>query len=185
MQDDRIIELYWQRDEAAIQETELKYGRYLRKIAYNILLDRQDCEESVNDAYLGAWNSIPPQRPELLSAYLVRLTRRISIDIFRRRCRVKRRASEYALSLAELDESISAGNTTQQDVDMRLLAKAVNDYLRTLSDESRNVFISRYYFADSIRDISSGRGVSESKVKSMLYRIRMGLKHYLEQEGFL
>lgn len=184
MRDERIVELYWQRQEAAIRETEQKYGHYLAKIAYNILSDWEDCRESVNDTYLGAWNTIPPQKPVVLSSYLAKLTRRISIDIFRKRNREKRRASAYALSLAELEESLSGGNTTWQNVDLHLLAEAVCDYLRTLPRESRALFVCRYYFADSLREAAASCHMSESRAKSRLYRIRMGLKDYLEKEGF-
>ena len=184
MRDDRIVELYWQRKDSAIRETEQKYGRYLTKIAHNILSDREDCKESVNDTYLGAWNTIPPQKPEILSTYLAKLTRRIAIDILRKRNREKRKASEYTLCLAELEESLSNGNTTEQNADLHLLAESVNNYLRTLSVEARNLFLCRYYFADSLREAAACCHMSESKAKSMLYRTRTGLKIYLEKEGF-
>ena len=109
MQDEKIVELYWQRDESAIEETQGKYGRYLGKIAYNILADLEDSQESVNDTYLAAWNSMPPQKPSVLATYLGKITRRISIDIFRRRHREKRQASEYALSLSELEDCVGGG----------------------------------------------------------------------------
>ena len=105
MEDEQIVTLYWNRDETAIQETQTKYDRYLTKIACNILADMEDSRESVNDTYLAAWNSMPPQRPSVLSAYLAKLTRRISIDRFRYRTRDKRRDSQYALSLSELDQT--------------------------------------------------------------------------------
>ena len=184
MNDEMIVELYLKRNEVAIQETEKKYGNYLRTIAYNILSNIEDSKESVNDVLLNAWNSIPPQKPNILSTYLVKLTRRASIDIYRKRNREKRKASEYAISLSELEDCISEGNTTEQNVDLNLLAVEINTYLRTLSDEARNTFIGRYYFMDSIRDVASYYGMSESKVKSMLHRTRLGLKAYLEQEGF-
>lgn len=184
MEDERIIDLYWQRKEEAVLETERKFGHYLTKIAYNILADWEDSAESVNDAYLAAWNSIPPQRPVCLSAYLGQITRRISIDIYRKRKRMKRPRTEYGVSLSELEDCLSAGDTTQQHVDLHLLAKAVNDYLRTLSVEARDLFIGRYYFADSVRNAAGYCGMSESKAKSMLYRTRQGLKKHLEKEGF-
>lgn len=184
MNDEMIVELYLKRNEVAIQETEKKYGNYLRTIAYNILSNIEDSKESVNDVLLNAWNSIPPQKPNILSTYLVKLTRRASIDVYRKRNREKRKASEYAISLSELEDCISEGNTTEQNVDLNLLAVEINTYLRTLSDEARNTFIGRYYFMDSIRDVASYYGMSESKVKSMLHRTRLGLKAYLEQEGF-
>lgn len=184
MRDDRIVELYWQRKESAIRETEQKYGHYLTKIAYNILSDREDCKESINDTFLGAWNTIPPKKPEVLSTYLAKLTRRSAIDILRKRNRTKRKASEYALCLAELEESLSGSNTTEQNADLHLLAEAINDYLRSISNEARNLFLCRYYFADSLREAATCCHMSESKAKSMLYRTRTGLKVYLEKEGF-
>lgn len=184
MQDDRIVELYWKRNEAAIQHTDQKYGRYLMKLSYNILADWEDSKESVNDTYLSAWKSMPPHRPSVLLTYLCKITRQISIDVFRKRNSAKRQASEYALSLCELEDCVSAGNTTEQDVDLHLLAKAIQDYLAELPGETRDVFVGRYFFSDSIRQVAGYYGMSESKAKSMLYRTRIGLKKYLEQEGF-
>lgn len=184
MQDDRIVELYWQRSEAAIRHTDQKYGNYLMKLSYNILADWEDSKESVNDTYLRAWRSMPPHRPSVLLAYLCKIARRISIDVFRKRSSVKRQASEYALSLSELEDCASGGNTTEQEADLHLLTKAIRDYLEALPEETRDVFIGRYFFLDSIREVAGYYGMSESKVKSMLYRARIGLKKYLEQEGF-
>lgn len=183
MQDDRIVAMYWQRDEAAIRETEKKYAGYLLKIAYNILFDLEDSKESVNDTYMKAWNSMPPHRPGVLSSYLGKITRQLSIDIFRTRNRVKRQASEYAVSLSELEECISGG-TTEQEVELHLLADAINAYLGTISKEARTTFVGRYYYMDSIKEIAAYHDISESKVKSMLYRTRQGLKIYLKGEGF-
>ena len=185
MQDDRIVELYWQRSEEAIQHTDQKYGRYLMKLSYNILADWKERKESVNDTYLSAWKSMPPHRPSALLTYLCKITRQISIDVFRKRNSAKRQASEYALSLSELDDCVSVGNTTEQDVDLHLLAEAIQDYLAVLPEETRDAFIGRYFFSDSIREVAGYYGMSESKTKSMLYRTRIGLKKYLVQEGFL
>ncbi len=184
MQDDEIIALYWQRDENAIQETEQKYGRYLSKIAYNILSDIEDSKECVNDAYLKAWNTIPPHKPGALAAYLGKITRELAIDIFRTKNRKKRQASQYAISLSELEECVSETASTEQDADLHLLAEAINSYLSSLSREVRITFVGRYYYMDSIKEIAAYQGMSEPKVKSMLYRTRQGLKIYLQQEGF-
>ncbi len=185
MQDEEIVALYWQRSEEAIRHTERKYGHYLTKLSYNILADWEDSKESVNEAYLRAWNSMPPHRPNVLLTYLCKITRRVSIDVLRKRSSVKRRPSEYAQSLSELEDCVSAGNTTEEEVDLRLLAKVIQAYLETLSEELRDVFLGRYYFSDSVREVADRYGMSEAKVKSMLYRIRRGLKKHLEQEGFL
>lgn len=136
MRDDVIVDMYWKREEAAIRETELKYGRYLAKIARNILADEEDGRESDNDTYLKAWNSMPPHRPDVLSTYLGRITRQL--DIFRRRNRIKRQASEYAISFSELEDCVSGGDVTGQEVEGHLLAEAIGAYLRTLTPEARN-----------------------------------------------
>ncbi len=184
MEDSQIVSLYWERSESAIRETEEKYGRYLTKIACNILADWEDSRESVNDTYLAAWDSMPPHRPSVLSAYLAKLTRRISIDRFRYRTREKRMASEYAVSLEELGDCVSGGNTTEEIVNVRLLADAIGIYLRTQSQEARAAFLGRYYFLDPLKEVAAYLGISESKCKSLLYRTRVGLKEYLEKEGF-
>lgn len=185
MQDERIVELYFQRNEKALVETEAKYGKYLFKIAFGILADKSDSEESVNDTYLAAWGSIPPQRPTVLSTYLGKLTRRISIDIFRRKNSQKRKASQYTLSLTELEDCIKSKENLEENMENKDLAAAISAFLRTLSKESRNLFVSRYYFCDSLKDAARYVGVSESKAKSLLYRTRLALKDYLVKEGFL
>ena len=184
MQDEMIVRLYWQRDETAICETQRKYGRYLHKIAFSILNSVEDSEESVNDTYMRAWNAMPPHRPSVLAAFLSRITRQVSIDIWRSRGRDKRRASEYALSLSELEECVSGGDTTCQEAELRLLSDAINAYLRTLKEDARTCFVGRYYFMDSIKDVAAYCGMSVSGAKSLLYRTRQGLRDYLEQEGF-
>ena len=184
MEDEQIVSLYWDRDEGAIRETEVKYDRYLTKIAYNILSDLEDSRESVNDTYMAAWDSMPPHRPSVLSAYLAKLTRRISIDRFRYRNRDKRAGSEYAISLSELGECVSGGNTTEEIINVKLLADAIGIYLRLQSQEARTAFIGRYYFLDPIREVARYCGMSESKCKSLLHRTRVGLKEYLRKEGF-
>lgn len=184
MQDEEIIALYRQRDEKAIKETELKYSRYLLKIAYNILFDWEDSRECVNETYLKAWRSIPPHEPKVLSAYLGKITRQLSIDLFRTKNREKRKASEYAVSLCELEECVPDGETAELMTDTKLLAEAINSYLRTLSAQARSIFVGRYYFSDSVKEIAGYCNMSESKVKSMLYRTRQGLKKYLTKEGF-
>lgn len=184
VRDEQIVELFWRRDESAIQKTEQKYGPYLTKIAYNILSDWEDSKESVNDTYLKAWSSMPPHKPDILSAYLGKITRQVSIDILRKRSTLKRQASEYAASLDEIGDCIPAGETPERTVELELLAEAIASYLRTLSPQARNTFIGRYYFMDSIRDITEYYGMSKSKVESMLHRTRKGLKAYLEKEGY-
>lgn len=185
MEDAQIVSLYWDRDESAIRETETKYARYLTKIACNILNDVEDSRESVNDTYLAAWDSMPPHRPGILSAYLAKLTRRISIDRFRYRTRDKRMGSEYALSLEELGDCVCGGDTTQEAVNEKLLADAIGIYLRLLPENARTAFVGRYYFLDPLKEVAAYCGMSESKAKSLLYRTRVGLKEYLRKEGYL
>ena len=195
MEDSKIIELYWLRDESAIHATSQKYGAYLFKIAYNILADSQDSEESVNDTYdseesvndtyLKAWNSMPPHRPDLLAAFLGKITRELSIDRLRWHTRQKRAASGYAPALAELEECVSGQDSAEDQAALRLLAEAIGAYLRSLAPEARNIFVGRYFYLDSIRETAAYYGISESKAKSLLHRTRKGLKAYLEKEGFL
>ena len=184
MQDEAIVDLYWQRDQGAIRHTQDKYGRYLTKIAYNILFDLEDSMESVNDTYLHAWNSIPPHRPSILSTYLAKITRRVSIDMVRRQNRKKRQASQHATSLSELADCLSGGNQTEEETDIKLLTQAINQYLRSLPEDARTLFIGRYFFLDSLKETAALCGMSESKAKSMLHRTRQGLRTYLIQEGF-
>lgn len=184
MEDSGIVELYWRRDEKAIRETRRKYGRYLEKIARNILSSREDGEEVVNDVYMKAWSSIPPHQPDSLSAYLGRIARRLSIDALRTRTRKKRGGEAYALSLSELEECVPGGAGPEEALELPLLAQAINAYLRTLPPPARNAFIGRYFYLDSLGEVASRLGMSEAKAKSALYRARQGLKNYLAQEGF-
>lgn len=184
MKDAEIVALYWDRNEDAIQQTQQKYGAYLSKIAYNILSDLEDSKECVNDTYLKAWNSMPTHRPSVLSTYLGKITRQLSIDVFRKKNSAKRHASEYALSLEELGDSFSDGTTPEQALDAKLLDEAINSFLRALPDDERSTFIGRYYFFDSLKDVAGYCGMSEARAKSMLYRTRQSLKAYLVKEGF-
>ena len=183
MTDNEIVMLYLSRNEAAINETQTKYGKYLIKIAYNITNDTADSEESVNDTYLAAWNAIPPQKPSVLKTFLSKITRRISIDIVRRQNRKKRGGSEFLYSLDELSDVVS-DNTPSDTLDAMLLGEAVSTFLRTLTPDARNAFICRYYFLDSIRDVAETLEMSTPKLKSLLHRTRISLREYLKKEGF-
>lgn len=184
MKDEQIVALYWDRNEAAIGETAQKYGAYLSKIAFNVLSDFEDSKECVNDTYLKAWNSMPEHRPGILSTYLGKIVRQLSIDVYRKRKAVKRYASEYALSLSELEDSFAGGSTPQQEMDAKLLEEAINTFLHTLSKDARNTFVGRYYFFDSLKEVAAYCGMSEAGVKSMLHRTHQSLKEYLVKEGF-
>lgn len=184
MDDAGIVSLYWKRNEAAIDHTEKKYGRYLTTIAYNILADTEDSKESVNDTYLAAWNSMPPHKPQVLSTYLGKLTRRISIDLFRKRTSEKRGGGEYAISLDELGDCIGS-NSTEEAVDVQVLSQAIAGFLQGISPEARNVFLGRYYYLDPVKKIAGYCGITEAKAKILLHRTRQGLWDYLQKEGFV
>ncbi len=185
MEDKEIVDLFVSRDESAIEETEKKYSRYLTKIAYNILYDLEDCKECVNDTYLRAWNSIPPNIPTLLSLYLGKIVREAAIDIVRKKTSAKRGGFGYDMALSEIEECVGQDGGPWGEIEERFLVERINDFLRTLSEEQRNIFICRYYYMDSIKDIMAFSGNSESKVKSILFRLRARLKEYLESEGFV
>lgn len=184
MNDSDIVSLYWDRNEAAIKETESKYQNYLMKIACNILYDKQDGQEIVNDTYLKAWNSMPPHRPSPLSLFLGRITRQLSIDRWRGKTREKRGGSEFELSLDELSDCVSGPDSPEESYELAQLAASISTYLRGLPKEKCDVFVWRYYFCDPIKDIAERSDSSESKIKSMLHRLRTGLKDHLESEGF-
>lgn len=184
MQDAVIVQLYWDRDESAISHTEQKYGAYLMKIANNILADREDSMESVNDTYLAAWNSMPPQKPSVLSTYLGKLTRRISIDLFRKKSSQKRGGGEYALSLEELGQCVSGGPEPEQTMEAKALARSIAAFLEDQPEQVRQVFIGRYYYMDPVKEIARYCRISESKVKILLFRARQSLREYLQKEGF-
>ena len=184
MEDFKIIELFFLRSENAISETERKYGRYLSKIAYNILFDLEDSKECVNDTYMKAWNSIPPQQPEILSTFLGKITRHLAIDLFRKKHAEKRKNSEYALSLSELDECIPDNFSPEKESEQKELSESINRFLASLSKENRDIFVCRYFYSDSIKEIASFFKSSESKIKSSLFRSRKALKEHLEKEGF-
>ena len=185
MNDDAIVALYWQRDESAITVTQEKYNAYLMKIARNILNDTEDSEESVNDTYLAAWNSMPPQKPVVLSAYLGKITRRISISLFRRRNADKRREGEFALSLDEMEEVFTDHMEPEKEIEAGLLGELLNQFLRSLKPDERRTFIGRYYYMDPLKEVAAYCGMSESKAKTMLFRTRVKLKEYLAKEGFV
>lgn len=185
MEDEAIVDLYWKRDESAIEKTKEKYGRYLMKVAYNVLGNTEDCEECVNDTYLRAWNSIPPKRPKPLSVYIGKIARQAAIDCYRKRTSAKRGGTEFEASLDELEECLTAGSTPEQEIDTQFLGMVISRYLKTVPKENRILFVRRYYYCDSIKMIAQRSGYSKSKVKSILFRIRAGLKEYLEKEGFV
>lgn len=183
MNDREIIELYWARDEQAIFATAERYGGYCRMIAYNILRDREDAEECVQDAYLGAWNSIPPQRPDRFSVYLGRITRNLALNRHKRNTAAKRGCGQVEIVLSELEDCIPAKTNVEQAVEERETAAAIERFLDTKPKWKRSIFIRRYWHLFSIRDIAKAHEMSECRVTSILFRMRNELRTFLEKEG--
>ena len=185
MDDTQIVELYWARKESAIEETRVKYGSYCYSIAQNILHNEDDAKESVNDTWLDAWNSMPPHRPSVLSTFLGKLTRRISIDKWRRTNAKKRGDGQLPLVLSELEDCISDGKSIEEETERKLLAEVIAAFVKSLPETEQKVFLCRYWYMDSVSSIAVRFRFSESKVKSMLYRTREKLRICLEKEGLV
>jgi len=185
MDDSKIIDLYFKRSEDAIAMTSEKYGKYCYRIAYNILNDREDTAESVNDTYLGAWNAMPPQRPAYLSAFLGRITRNLALQRYEKMNAAKRGSGQIPLALHELEACIPVKNHVEQVVDQLALTEILNVFLEGLSAETRKVFMRRYWFLWSVKEIAAEYGISESKVKVTLHRTRRRLRTLLEKEGIM
>lgn len=182
MDDKEIIELYWERDERAIKETSLKYEKLCTYIANNILSSREDCEECVNDTWLGVWNAIPTKRPEKFSAFVSKITRNLALKKYEYISAAKRDYS-VVTSLEELGECVSGTDSIESEMEKRNIENAINQFLWKQKEEKRNVFIRRYWYFDSIESICARTGFSQSKIKSMLYGTRRKLRRYLESEG--
>ena len=184
MDDSSIVELYFARSEQAIQETDTKYGGYCYSIAYNILANQEDSEESVNDTYLSAWNSIPPRKPNPLAPFLGKIVRHISIDMWRKNGALKRGGGEMPLVLEELQECVASGENLEERYAQKELVRQVRNFVASLSDTERRVFVCRYWYLDSIASISERFALSQSKIKTTLFRCRNELREYLEKEGY-
>ena len=184
MDDANIVQLYWDRDEQAIPATSDKYGNYCASIARNILGNQEDAEECVNDTYLSAWNSMPPHRPNILSAYLGKITRNLSIKRFRHHTAGKRGGGTYPIVLDEIAELVSGIDSVEQEIDYRELVQTINAFLGRLPADKRNIFVCRYWYFDSISNIASRFGMTENHVSVMLNRLRLKLHNYLLKEGF-
>lgn len=185
MEDSSIVDLYWARSENAITETSCKYGKYCYAIAYNILFNPEDAEESVNDTYMDAWNAMPPHRPSLLSTFLGKITRQHSIDKWRIKKAEKRGGGEIILALEELNDCVPSNQDVEQTLELRELTNAINLFLRGLPEMERNVFVSRYWFLASVKEIAERFSIGESKAKTMLFRTRKKLQTYLQKEEYL
>ncbi|MBE6628764.1 MAG: sigma-70 family RNA polymerase sigma factor [Ruminococcaceae bacterium] len=184
LSDDKIIELYWDRDERAISETDRKYGRYLYAIAYNIVHDHPDCEECLNDTYLGTWNKIPPERPTAFQSFLSKIMRNIAIDRFRKNTAQKRIPSEMTVSLGELDDCIAYDSDLEEDRLVRELAVMLNDFLSGLPKRRQFVFVCRYYYSDSVTKIAEMLGLSEKTIRRDITAMKSDLKAFLEKGGY-
>lgn len=184
MDDKQIVQLFWSRNEQAIPATALKYGNYCTAIATNILTDRQDVEECINDTYLNAWNSMPPHKPNILSTFLGKITRNLAINRYRQNHAAKRGGSEFPLVLDELAECVSGTDNVEQTVEGRELTETIDAFLTTLPASKRNLFICRYWYFDSISSIASRFGITENNVSVTLNRLRLKLRHYLSERGF-
>lgn len=183
MSDNEILDLYWNRSENAINATAEKYGNYCHAISYNILHNDEDAEECVNDTWLGAWKSIPPHRPNRLSAYLGKITRNLSLNRFKQYNAQKRGLGQTEPVLSELEDCIPSQNDVEQAVCEMILVQSIEQFLYALPAQNRNIFIRRYWYLSSIKDIAKAYGMSESKLTSLLFRMRKELKEHLEKEG--
>lgn len=185
MDDEKIVELYLSRNETAIAVTSEKYGSRLRTIALHITGDQQFSEECENETYFEAWNSIPPHTPkEYLYAFLARITRHIALNCCRNSKRLKRNAMIIELS-TEMEQCIPALDDTEHQIDNIAIRNVINNFLGTLSEEKRNVFLRRYWYFASVTEISDRFGISQSKVKTMLFRMRTQLRKCLEKEDYI
>ena len=182
MEDAKIIDLYWKRDENAIAETDYKYGCFCHTIAIRLLGVREDAEECVNDAYLGAWNTIPPARPKPLLTYLCKIVRNISLKVYHRNDALKR-SSNYTIAMQEIEGCITDQKTIEEEIAMKELSRMIETFLDTLPTKDRVIFMRRYAYLDHYADIAKQVGMSEKNISVRLTRIRHKLKQYLVEKG--
>ena len=184
MDDNKIVELFFNRDEEAIKKTQEKYGAYCYTIAFNILNDEADSKECENDTYMKAWNLIPPKKPEILSTFLGKLTRNIAIDRYRKAHSLKRGAGEVQGVLDELGEIVSENDSLEASVEREELVKAIDSFLSGIPKEQCDMFVMRYWYAVPISKIANLMGDTNGNVSVKLLRIRKNLKEYLIKRGF-
>ena len=185
MEDAEIIDLYWARDQRAIDETHGKYGGFLTSIAWNILRSHGDAEECVNDTYLRTWNAIPPARPTAFRAWLGRIIRNLSLDRWKQSRTAKRGGEGMEVLLGELSDCVPAPHGTETALEDQEIASLISDFLRRQSRETRVIFLRRYWYGQNLSEIAEVLGCGEGKVKSSLFRTRKALRAYLEQEEVL
>lgn len=184
MEDDRIIDLYWQRDSDAIGETDSKYGAYCFSIADNILLNHEDSEECVNDTWLNAWNAMPPQKPTNLRMFLAKITRNLSFNRYHARSAQKRGGGEIILVLDELAECLTSESNVENEYEAQELGHTIRLFTRSLPAKDGNIFVRRYFYTESVREIAVRYGLTENYVMVILCRTRRKLKDHLIKEGF-
>ena len=183
--DEKIIDLFFQRSEQAIRELDTKYGKACHTLSYNIVNDKQDAEECVNDAYLGAWNTIPPTKPNSLQAYICKIVRNISLKLYYKKGAAKR-SSAYEVAMQELEPYLAASDTVETEIETKELAKIIESFLDTLTVENRIIFMRRYAYLDAYSDIAARVGLSEKNMSVRLTRMRQKMKEYLiEREVFI
>jgi RNA polymerase sigma-70 factor (ECF subfamily) len=183
MADEDIVELYWQRDEAAIRETDKKYRRYLYKIAYNIVHSEPDCDECLNDTYLGTWNAIPPARPNVFQAFLSKIMRNIAVDRARELHAAKRVPSELIVSIDEIGEALTYDMSPDEEATIAAVGEVLNAFLHGLSERDQLIFVCRYYYCDKVTDIGEMLNISDRTVFRALSDMRDTLKEKLSKEG--
>ena len=183
MEDEKIIALFFSRSEQAISELDRKYGKICYKLSYNILGNRQDAEECLNDAYLGAWKNIPPYRPNPLLSYICKIVRNISLKAYSRNTAAKRN-SNYTVAVEEIEACLAGCQSVEQEIEVRELSVLIENFLDTLDAQNRVIFLRRYLFCDSYKDIALRLGMSEKNISVRLSRIRKQLKDYLSKRGF-
>ena len=184
MDDIKIVQLYWDRNEQAIPATTDKYGNYCTSIAKNILGNYEDAEECVNDTYLNAWNSMPPHRPNILSTFLGKITRNLSLNRYKHNTADKRGGGQVIVVLDEIAELVSGIDSVEQEINRRELIRAIDDFLDRLPTDKKNIFVCRYWYFDSISDIANRFGMTENSVSVTLSRLRLKLHKYLLERGF-
>ncbi len=183
MTDEEIIALYWERDEQAIRETDIKYGKMLFRIAYNILHDKHDCEECKNDTLFGVWNTIPPKRPLVLPAFVTRIMRNVAIKRYREKTADKRIPTELTISMEELQGVLQDGDTPEAGYAAKELGRMISNYLRTLTERGQYIFIGRFYMAETMEHLARRLGVGVGTVHREIVKIKQGLKAHLERNG--
>ena len=185
LEDEQIIGLYWKRDEKAIRETDIKYGKFLLKIAYNILNDSSDCEECQNDTYLGIWNAIPPTYPAVFPAFITQIMRRIAINRYKEKKAKKHVPSEFTVSMEDLYDTLQASDSIETELETNEIGHLISDYVRGLSKQNRFIFVGRFYMADSVENIANELDLTPSSIYKALERIKIGLKNHLEKKGVI